>query len=468
MRNYSMIIGGEAVSKQDFFDVTDPATQELVGRAPNATATDLDAAVEAATKAYENWSAVSDKERRDACDRVADIIEVNAEELAQILTAEQGKPLEGKGSRGEIAAAVAWARYTAKLPMEPKIIQDDHRGRVEMFRRPLGVVGSILPWNAPAMIAVWHLLPAIRTGNSIVAKPSPIAPLTIMRTVELMQEVLPAGVVNVVCSDDKEFNLGAALSSHSGISKIVFTGSTDTGVRVMKSAADTIKRLTMELGGNDAAIVLSDVDPKEIAESIFWGAFLNTGQTCVAIKRLYVHDEIYEDMCAVLTAYAKSVPMGVGKDETSRLGPLTTRDQFDKVTNLVEDAKTKGRILIGGIAGQGQFYPATLVADIDNDAPLVQEEQFGPVLPIVRFTNLNTVIAQANDNDNGLGASVWTKDIDLARSVASRIHSGSVWVNKHPGIQPNAPFGGAKKSGFGVEFAEEGLAEYTQIQVVFS
>jgi acyl-CoA reductase-like NAD-dependent aldehyde dehydrogenase len=337
-----------------------------------------------------------------------------------------------------------------------------------MFRHPLCVVGSILPWNAPAMIAVWHLLPAIRTGNTIVAKPSPIAPLTVMRMVELMQDVLPEGVVNVVSGDDQEFNLGAALSNHTGIFKIVFTGSTDTGVRVMKSAAATIKRITMELGGNDAAIVLPDVNPKDIAERLFWGAFLNTGQTCVAIKRLYVHDDIYEDICTELTEYAKSVPMGVGTDETMRLGPLTTQDQFNKVANLVDDAKTNGRILIGGTPGEGQFYPVTLVADIDNNTPLVQEEQFGPVLPIVRFKDLDTVIAQANDNDNGLGASVWTNDIDQARSVARRIQAGSVWVNKHPGIQPNAPFGGAKKSGFGVEFAEEGLAEYTQIQVVFS
>ncbi|MDA0338265.1 MAG: aldehyde dehydrogenase family protein [Proteobacteria bacterium] len=468
MQTSAMIIDGQQVSGPTLFDVSNPATAEIVGRVANATPDDLENAVAAAARAFETWSATRDEDRSAVCTQIAQKFEEHHEELAQLLTAEQGKPLAGRGSRGEINQAITWSRHTSTLSLEPKVIQDDDTGRVVLVRKPLGVVGSILPWNAPAMIAVWHILPAIRSGNTVVVKPSPVAPLTVMRMVELMQEVLPPGVVNLVVSDDIAFNLGAGMSKHPDIAKIVFTGSIQTGTRIIKSAADTIKRLTLELGGNDAAIVLPDSDPKEIVERIFWGAFLNSGQTCVAIKRLYVHDDIYDDMCAELTAYAQNVPMGDGADESKLLGPLTTEEQRDFVADLVEQAKPDARVLLGGTPGEGLFYPATLVADIANDAALVQQEQFGPALPIIRFTDLDDAIAMANDNDNGLGASIWTNDLELARSVAPRFQSGSVWINKHPGIQPNAPFGGAKKSGLGVEFAEEGLAEYTQMQVLFS
>ncbi len=468
MQVSEMIIDGKPVPGSTHFVVTNPATDIAVARVGNATPEDLEAAVASASEAFKTWSIESDEVRSAVCTRIAAAFEDHHEELAQLLTAEQGKPLAGRGSRGEIAQSIRWSRHTATLSLKPEVIQDDAEGRVVKVRKPLGVVGSILPWNAPAMIAVWHILPAIRSGNTIVVKPSPVAPLTVMRMVELMQDILPPGVVNLVVSDDIEFNLGAAMSTHPDIAKIVFTGSTQTGVRIIKSAADTMKRLTLELGGNDAAIVLPDSDPKEIAEQIFWGAFLNSGQTCVAIKRLYVHDDIYDEMCVELTAYAKTVPMGDGAVEANLLGPLTTQDQVDIVSNLVEEAKPDARVLLGGSPGEGLFYPATLIADIENDAALVQQEQFGPALPIIRFTDIDAAIAAANDNDNGLGASIWTKDIELARSLAPRLQSGSVWINKHPGIQPNAPFGGAKKSGLGVEFAEEGLAEYTQLQVLFS
>jgi len=468
MTNRKMIIGGASVDAPAWFDVHDPATGDLVGRAPNATPGDLDAAVAAARAAFDSWSQTSDAERRAACAAVAAAIEAHAEELAQLLTREQGKPLDGLGSRHELGGAVVWARHTAGLEIAPKTIQDDNIGRVEMFRRPLGVVGSILPWNAPAMIAVWHILPALRTGNTVVVKPSPHAPLTVMRMVELMNALLPPGVVNLIASDDSTHNIGAAMARHPGIAKIVFTGSFATGSKVMMSAGETMKRLTMELGGNDAAIVLPDVDAHEIAEGLFWGAFINNGQTCAAIKRLYVHDAVYEEVCTALADYARSVRVGPGTEAETRLGPITNRMQFDKVARLVADAATRGRVLCGGAPGEGLFFPPTLVADLEEDAPLVQEEQFGPALPIIRYTDLDAVIERANANDNGLGGSIWTKDIEAARALAGRLECGSVWVNRHAAIQPDAPFGGAKRSGLGVEFGEEGLAEYTQIQVVYS
>jgi acyl-CoA reductase-like NAD-dependent aldehyde dehydrogenase len=224
----------------------------------------------------------------------------------------------------------------------------------------------------------------------------------------------------------------------------------------------------LELGGNDAGIVLPDVDPAAIAEGLFWGAFINNGQTCAAMKRLYVHESVYDDVCSALTDYARNIPVGDGQDETSILGPIANQMQFDKVKRLVDAGKQRGRVLLGGEPGKGLFFPPTLIADLGADDPLVFEEQFGPALPIIKYSDLEDAIAQANDSPNGLGGSVWSKDIAKAKAIASRLECGSVWINKHGAIQPNAPFGGVKSSGCGVEFGEEGLAEYTDIQVVFN
>ncbi|AUR01687.1 aldehyde dehydrogenase family protein [Phaeobacter inhibens] len=450
------------------FAVLNPSTGEVVGHAPLNSLADLDAAVARAQTAFESWSQTPDAELQAYCEKVAAAIGEHAEELAQLVTREQGKPLNGLGSRWEIGGAQAWAGYTASLKMEAKVLQDSNEGRVELHRKPVGVVGSITPWNFPVMIAVWHILPALRTGNTVVVKPSPNTPLATIRLVEIMQSVLPANVVQVVTGDDRDVNLGAAMSAHEGIRKIVFTGSCATGRRVMQTAAETMKRLTLELGGNDAGIVLPDADPAAIAEGLFWGAFINNGQTCAAMKRLYVHDEIYGAVCENLVAFARQIPVGDGQDESSILGPIQNQMQFDKVARLVDAAKGRGRVLIGGNAGEGLFFPPTIVADLDASDPLVYEEQFGPALPIIRYSDVDEAIAAANASENGLGGSIWTSDIERGRALAGRMECGSVWINKHGAIQPNAPFGGVKQSGVGVEFGEEGLAEYTDIQVVFS
>ena len=467
MTDFPMIINGQRVSASRHFDVKNPATGETVGRAPNASLQDLDQAVAAAGAAFKTWSQQPDAVRVQACQAIAAKIGECAEELAQLLTREQGKPLNGLGSRFELGGARAWADHTASLSLPTKVLQDNEQGRVELHRKPMGVVGSITPWNWPVMIAVWHILPAVRSGNTVVIKPSPYTPLSTIRLVELMNEVLPAGVVNVVCSDDQTTNIGGAMSAHPGIRKIVFTGSINTGKKVMATASETVKRLTLELGGNDAAIVLPDVDPKAIAEGLFWGAFINNGQTCAAMKRLYVHDSVYDEVCEALVDFAKAIPVGEGMDESSVLGPINNQMQFDKVKRLVDAARQKGRVLLGGEPGEGLFFPPTIIADLSNDDPLVSEEQFGPALPIIRYTDLEDAIRQSNDSPNGLGGSVWAKDTEKALQVASRLECGSVWINKHGAIQPNAPFGGVKSSGCGVEFGEEGLAEYTDIQVLF-
>lgn len=469
MTNFAMTIDGAAVEAAETFAVLNPSTGETVGRAPNASTADLDRAVEAAGEAFKSWSQKSDEELQAACAAVTKAIEDNADELSVLLTQEQGKPLGGMGSRWELGGAAAWAGYTTGLSLSMKVLQDNNEGKIEMHRKPLGVVGSITPWNFPVMIAIWHVLPALRTGNTVVIKPSPNTPLSTLRLVEIMNEVLPKGVVNCVTSDENSGdNIGAAMSSHPDIRKIVFTGSCATGQKVMMSAAQTMKRLTLELGGNDAGIVLPDVDPKAIAEGLFWGSFINNGQTCAAMKRLYVHEDVYDAVCEELVTYAKAIPVGDGMDEASVLGPIQNQMQFDKVSRLVEAGKKNGRVLLGGAPGEGLFYPPTIIADLGNDDPLVNEEQFGPALPIIKYSDLDEVIERANDSSNGLGGSVWSKDIAKAKEVASRMECGSVWINKHGAIQPNAPFGGVKSSGIGVEFGEEGLQEYTDIQVVFS
>ncbi|MDK3019764.1 aldehyde dehydrogenase family protein [Pseudodonghicola flavimaris] len=464
MRRFSMIIDGQTVDTDTHFDVVSPRDGSVVGQAPQGTPEHLDRAVAAANAAFKTWSKTPDDERRAACEQVAAKLAEHAEELAQLLTAEQGKPLNGMGSRFELGGAQAWAGHTASLSLDPKVLQDDNEGRVELHRKPIGVVGSITPWNWPLMIAIWHIVPALRTGNTVVIKPSPYTPLSTLRMVELFNEFLPRGVLNVVTCDDVTVNLGAAMSSHPGIRKMVFTGSTPTGRKVFASAAETMKRLTLELGGNDAGIVLPDADPTEIAEGLFWGAFINNGQTCAAMKRLYVHDDIYDAVCEALTDYARTVK--AGPDEEAVLGPIANKMQFDKVARLIEGAKTKGRVLLGGEPGEGMYYGPTLIADLDDDDPLVTEEQFGPVLPILRYSDIDDAVARANDSENGLGGSVWSKDIEKAKEIALRLECGSAWINKHGAIQPNAPFGGVKQSGFGVEFGDEGLSEYTDIQTL--
>ena len=467
MDKYQLIIDGTKVATNEHFEVRNPSTGAVVGLAPIATAADLDRAISAAGTAFAKWSKMPDAERRALCHAAGKKIGEHAEELARLLTQEQGKPLNGMGSRFELGGVQAWTHHTADIPMPVKVLQNNNERRIELHRKAIGVVGSITPWNWPLIIATWHTIPAIAVGNTVVNKPSPYTPLSTLRMVEIMNEVLPPGVVNCITGPDA---LGAAISAHPGIGKIAFTGSVRTGKKVMASAAETLKRLTLELGGNDAGIVLPDADPKQIAQGLFWGAFINNGQTCAALKRLYVHDSIFDEVCSEVTAFAKTIPVGDGLNENSILGPVQNRMQFDKVARLTEAAKKGGgRLLLGGEAPeQGLFFPVTLVANLDNGNPLVDEEQFGPVLPIIRYSDVDEAIARANDNPHGLGGSVWSKDIQKAKDVALQLQCGTAWINKHGPIQPNAPFGGVKSSGFGVEFGEEGLFENTDVQVVWS
>lgn len=448
-------------------EIPDAATGETIGRAPEHTVADLDAAVAAARAAQPGWAALGHDARIAILNAIADKLEANSEELAQLLSREQGKPLNGPNARFEVGACSAWLRATAATPLEPQVVVDDGETHAELVYRPVGVVGAIGPWNWPLMIGIWQIAPALRMGNTVVVKPSEFTPLSVLAMVELMNEELPEGVLTAI-SGDRE--VGARLASHPDVDKVMFTGSTATGRKIIESSAGNLARLTLELGGNDAGIVLPGSDPQAIAEGLFWGAFINTGQTCAALKRLYVHDSIYDEVVEALAGVAANMPMGNGLDENNVLGPLQNRKQFDIVARLVDDARTRGgRVVTGGAPAPElgeNFYPVTIVADLHDGDPLVDEEQFGPALPVIRYTEVDDAVASANGLEVGLGASVWGPDRDAAREVAARIQAGTVWINSHGGVHPMIPFGGVKGSGYGLEFGVEGLKAVSVPQVI--
>lgn len=464
-REYRLSIdGAPCAGENGTFSVLNPATEAVLAECPNASVSQLDAAVAAAAAAFREWRHSSDDARKRLLHAIADKIEAHGAELAEIVVAEQGKPLFL--AQAEVGGAVAWTRATAELEIPLEVIEDSAGKRIEMHRKPLGVVGSITPWNWPLMIAVWHIMPALRTGNTVVIKPSEYTPLNTLRLVELIAEVAPKGAVNVITGTS---GIGRAMSVHARINKIVFTGSTATGKDIMFHAANNLKRLTLELGGNDAGIVLPGTDVDAVAMPIFQGAFLNMGQTCAALKRLYVHDSLYDALCARLVAIARQQQLGNGMAEGTTFGPLQNRKQLEIVSELVEDARNSGaRILCGGErpTGQGYFYPPTIIADATDGMRIVDEEQFGPVLPVIRYSEVDDAVRRANDCDAGLGGSVWGADVELAKQVATRLECGTAWINGHAEVLPHAPFGGCKMSGFGVEFGVEGLLEYTSPQLL--
>jgi len=466
MSNYAMIIGGKRINTGRTFDVLNPADEAVVAACPEGTVALVDEAVAAARSAFPAWAALADAERVAKLQAVADLIEKNHAELAELVTREQGKTQSGPGANLEAGGTVAWTRATAGLNLPVETLQDDKVGRITIARKPVGVVASITPWNWPLMIAAWHVMPAIRVGCTVVIKPSPYTPLSTLRLVELMNQVLPPGVINIVTGGPE---IGARLTDHPGVDKIVFTGSIATGKRVMGSAANTLKRITLELGGNDAGIILPGTRIEPLIERLFWGCFINAGQTCAALKRLYVHEGQYEEVVQKFAAYVAAVPVGNGLDPKHLIGPVSNRMQLDKVAGMVDDARTQGaRVVTGGKRpnGPGFFYPLTVVADTTDEMRLVKEEQFGPAIPIVKYRTVDEAIARANALDVGLGGSVWGNDTAEAARLAVRLECGTAWVNQHGGLHPLAPFGGVKQSGIGVEFNVDGLKEYTTIQVL--
>jgi len=472
LKTFMNIIDGRLVGADRTFASRNPATGEAIGLVTSSTQEQVVLAVAAARAAQPAWAARPDDERQALLLEVAEVLQRNADYLAQCVTREQGKPLGGvgpgqvPGSRFELWACEAWTRVPATLDLPAEVVFEDDTRRDEMYRKPFGVVAAIAPWNWPLLIAIWQIIPSLRAGNTVVLKPSEYTSIATLEMVRLISEVLPAGVLNTVSGGGE---VGAALVEHRDIDKIMFTGSTVTGVRIAAAAARSVTPTTLELGGNDAAIVLPDADPKAIAMDLFWGAFLNMGQTCACIKRLYVHESLHDAVVAELKALAEAMPMGDGLEPGTAIGPIQNRMQYERVVSLVEEARTLGATIVcGGVAPNrpGYFYPVTLVTNIGDGARLVDEEQFGPVLPIIRYKDVDSVIASANRLEAGLGASVWSTDPEEAKAVASRLQAGTVWVNQHGMVHPMVPFGGVKGSGWGVEFGVEGLKAVTRPHVI--
>ncbi|MFO1345531.1 MAG: aldehyde dehydrogenase family protein [Rhodocyclaceae bacterium] len=469
MNTVPMVIDGQPVTTEVTLGVINPATGEVFARVPAGTAAHVDAAVAAAQAAFPAWRDTPDAERQRLLHALGDALQAQMPELMQLVTKESGKPLnglEGIGAGMEVGGAIAWTHVTADLSLPVEMVQDNEVARVEVHRVPLGVVGSITPWNWPLLIAIWHVIPALRAGNTVVIKPSEFTPLATLHFVELANGILPKGVLNIVTGGSE---VGAAMTAHPGIAKIVFTGSTETGRRIMQGAAGNLKRLTLELGGNDAGIVLPDVDVDAIAPKLFAACFHNSGQTCACLKRLYVHESIYDAVCNALAERAQQTVLGDGLDAATELGPVQNAAQLAKVEAFAEAARRDGgRFLCGGRRrpGPGYFYEPTVVAGLTDGSRLVDEEPFGPIVPVIAYRDLDEVIARANANPQGLGGSVWSADVRRATAIALRLECGTVWVNEHGAIQPDAPFGGIKQSGIGVEFGAHGLAEYTAIRTV--
>jgi acyl-CoA reductase-like NAD-dependent aldehyde dehydrogenase len=472
MQTFLNTIDGRTVASPSTFESKNPANGEVLGLVPTSSREQVQQAVAAAKAAQPAWAARPDAERKAMLMKVAEALKANAEYLATWVTREQGKPLGGvgpdqvPGSRFELWGCEVWTQVPASLDLPTEVVFEDETRRDEVHRKPFGVVAAIAPWNWPLLIAIWQIVPSLRAGNTVVIKPSEYTSIGTLEMVRLMAELLPPGVLNTVSGGG---GVGSWLVENPDVDKIMFTGSSATGARIAASAARTLTPTTMELGGNDAAIVLPDADPKAMAMGLFWGAFLNMGQTCACAKRLYVPESLHDAVVAELKALAEAMPMGDGLQPGIAMGPIQNRMQFEKVTRLVEEAKAAGAtILCGGQpkGGPGYFYPLTLVTDIDDGASLVDEEQFGPVLPIIKYRTVDEAIAKANRLDAGLGASVWTTNIDSAKAVASRVQAGTVWINQHGAIHPMVPFGGIKGSGWGVEFGVDGLKAVTQPQVI--
>ena len=458
-----MLIDGALVDGESTLDVVNPATAKHYATVACASAAQADAAIAAAKKAQPAWAALPFKTRAEYLLKLADALDGKAEDLARSLVQEQGKPLPE--AQAEIAYTAIFLRSFAAMELPVEVLQDDADMKVEMHYRPLGVVVGIAPWNFPVLIAFNKVAPAILLGNTMVLKPAPTTPVTTLMVGELAKEILPPGVLNIIVDRN---DLGAHLTSHPDVAKVSFTGSTATGKKVAASAASSLKRLTLELGGNDAGVVLDDVDVKKVAKGVVDSAFMNAGQVCIALKRLYVADEIYDEMCDELAKLVSDLQYGDGLEQGVRVGPLQNEMQYKKAQAYLEHAANDGKIIAGGTTGDGEgyFIRPTVVRDIDDASPLVQEEQFAPILPVLRYSDVEEVIERANDTNLGLGGSVWSSSIDRAYDYAQRIDSGTVWINHHTHFAPHIPFGGSKESGIGVEFSTHGLSEFAQKSVI--
>lgn len=461
---FQQLIDGKLEDSPKSFDVIDPSTGEPFARAPNASREQLDRAVAAARRAQREWAARTPQARREALHAFAASLRAQANEIATVLTREQGKPLAD--AQREVLGAAALIEGASTIEIEPELLESSRGVQRQVRFRPVGVVGAIAPWNAPIILSSSKVVEALQAGNCMVLKPSPYTPLATLMLGEIAARTLPRGVLNVLSGSD---DFGSWMTSHPGIDLVSFTGSCATGKRVAAAAAQGLKRIILELGGNDAAIVLADADVQAITPKLIAAAFENTGQICMAIKRLYVHESLYSELCDALVKHTAKVHVGSGFEPNVTMGPLQNRMQYDRVLELIEDARARGAtFLTGGRALQrpGYFVAPTLVTNVAEGVRLVDEEQFGPVLPILPFRDEEDAIARANASRYGLSGSVWTRDLAHGQALAAKLEVGTAWVNKHLAPSPDAPFGGAKESGIGRIGAKFGARAYMEPQVI--
>ncbi|MBB4885179.1 aldehyde dehydrogenase family protein [Streptomyces netropsis] len=459
----TMTVDGQAVEGEPpGLPVEDPALARPFAHAPRCTPYLLGRAVNACGTAFPSWAARPESDRREHLLACGDALSPHTEELALLLTREQGKPL--RDARAEVRRAVDWFRHTAELALPVETFTDDQGTEVTLTRKPHGVVAAISPSNFPVILSVCKIAPALLAGNTVVLKPSPETPLTALRIGELLREVLPAGVLNVVSGDA---SLGAALTARPGVGMISFTGSPATGRAIARQAAETFTPVVLELGGNDPAIVLPGTDIDAVAGPLFRAALVNNGQFCAAVKRVYVPRALRDQLLDALGELASSAVVGPGLDAGTELGPLVSRAQRDTVAAMVEEAVAAGaRVTARGKCpeGEGHFYPPTVITDLPEGGRLEVEEQFGPVIPVIAYDEVPQAVERANATPYGLGASVWGAGEELT-TTADALRCGTVWLNTHGELRHDAPFGGVGCSGTGVEYGYWGLLEYTRIAV---
>ncbi|WP_433654921.1 aldehyde dehydrogenase family protein [Nocardia sp. CA-128927] len=456
-----MTIGGQSVAATDHLPVENPANAEVFATAPECTAAQLDAAVTAARRALPAWSALSHDARREHLEACAKALGAAVPEIAQLLTREQGKPLAK--AQAEVRLSANWFSDTARLDLAVEDLGDEN-AEIRLHRRPHGVVAAITPWNFPIILAVCKIAPALLAGNTVVLKPAPDTPLSSLRMGEILQEALPPGALNVVSGSGQ---VGRWLVEHAGVDKVSFTGSVATGTAIAEAAARKLQQPTLELGGNDAAIILPSAPVAEIAHRLFWAAFENSGQYCSAVKRVYAHRSVCAELVAALRDEAERVVVGDGMDPDTELGPLVSDRHLTHVAAFAEEAAAGGATVVTGghrLDRPGYFYAPTIVTDVPRGSRLEVLEQFGPVLPVIAYDDLDDAVARANSTSFGLGGSVWGTQ-SQARRVAADLECGTVWVNTHGELRHNVPFGGIRSSGIGVEYGYWGLLEYTRVRV---
>lgn len=458
-----MLINGRLLKGDRSMPVINPATRETITQVGVASRSQAEAAVQAAKAAQPEWEAIGWEERKKLLLAYADAFQARADEFAEVMVREQGKPKQE--AVDEAFYAAVYIRHFAGLVLPVETVSEASNGSIKVFRRPLGVVVGICPWNFPLITPAAKLAAALITGNSFVLKASPTTPLCALMLGQLAVEIFPPGVVNVIVDMD---DLGDFLTSHRDVAAVSFTGSTVTGRKVMASGAATLKRLVLELGGNDAAVVLKDVNVATASEKIFTGAFYNAGQGCMLIKRVYAENEVYDELCERLAQLARGAVVGNGLDSRTQIGPVQNASQFEKARHFLDVARRDGKVIAGGTTGDdaGYFITPTIVCDIEDGSELVDQEQFSPILPVIRIESAEDGLARANRSEYGLCGSIWTKDMDRARRLAAQMQTGTVWINQHVNFGPHIPFAGAKQSGIGVEWGQLGLAEYTQVMVV--